>query len=122
MTVLLPAVRTERVHGEGVPCASFHCTVDHAGQGLVLAPCGDLDVAALPHLAGPLCLIGRPVEWVHLDLSRVAFMDSSGLSFLTRLQARCTQAMTRLEVAGLRAQHRQLLHLARYRLLVPASL
>ncbi|MFJ4672443.1 STAS domain-containing protein [Kitasatospora purpeofusca] len=121
MTVLLPAVRTDRVHGEGIPCTEFHCVVEHLEDGLVLAPCGDLDIAALPDLAGPLCLIGPGVGRVQLDLSTVGFMDSSGLAFLTRLQRRCAQAGARLEVAGLRPQHRRLLDLARCTLRVPAS-
>ncbi|MFD7729083.1 STAS domain-containing protein [Kitasatospora phosalacinea] len=120
MTVLLPAARTDRVHGEGVPCARFHCAVEQLGQGLALAPCGDLDRTALPLLAGPLYRIGPGTAWVHLDLSAVGFMDSSGLGFLTRLQRRCTKAGARLEVAGLRPQHIQLLDLAGYVLLVPA--
>lgn len=121
MTLQLPAVGTHRAHGEGAPCETFHCTVEHIGDGISMAPCGDLDVAALPHLAGPLCLIGPDVSLVHLDLSAVTFMDSSGLSFLTRLQSRCTRAKARLEVSGLRPQHRQFLQLARFTLLVPAS-
>ncbi|MCG6498399.1 STAS domain-containing protein [Kitasatospora sp. A2-31] len=122
MTALLPSAGAPRAHGEGAaPCTSFHCTVDHIGDGLVLTPCGDLDVAALPHLAGPLCRIGPGTRWVHLDLSAVGFMDSSGLSFLSRLQSRCARARARLEVAGLRTQHRQFLDRARFTLLVPAS-
>lgn len=121
MTVLLPAVRTDRFHGEGVPCLRFHCPVEQVGNGLALAPCGDLDRTALPLLAGPLYRIGPGTAWVHLDLSAVGFMDSSGLSFLTRLQRRCLRAGARLEVAGLRPQHLQVLDLAGYALLVPAQ-
>ncbi|WP_395293050.1 STAS domain-containing protein [Kitasatospora hibisci] len=122
MIVDLPAARTARVHRADVPCPRFHCDVWQEDGALALAPCGDLDIAALPVLAGPLCLVCPPVLRVHLDLSATGFMDSSGLNFLTRLQNRCALAGARLEVTGLRPQHRQLLDLTGYRLFVPAGL
>ncbi|MFI5533979.1 STAS domain-containing protein [Kitasatospora sp. NPDC051853] len=122
MTTPLPAVRRDHAHhGAAVPCEQFHCTVEHTGDHLLLAPCGDLDATALPRLAGPLYLIGPGTSLVHLDLAAVGFMDSSGLSLLIRARKRCARAGARLEVSGLRPQHRQLLDLLGYTLLLPAA-
>jgi anti-sigma B factor antagonist len=85
--------------------------VSDAGDGLVIALSGELDLASLPALAGAMDgLLSRPVQPVVLDLGGLTFLDSSGVGVLVRIANHFGQVRTRsatepvrrvLEVLGL---------------------
>jgi anti-sigma B factor antagonist len=60
---------------------------------------GDLDIATAPQLQRALD-DAAGADVVRLDLSRVTFMDSSGLHVLVRAHAMATTAGTRLIISG----------------------
>ncbi|MFJ8046016.1 STAS domain-containing protein [Kitasatospora sp. NPDC096147] len=122
MTTAQPADRADHAdHGAAAPHEQFHCRVERTGSALLLAPCGDLDATVLPLLTAPLELIGPGTGLVRLDLAGVGFMDSSGVSLLIRAHRRCARAGARLEVSGLRPQHRLLLNLLGHNPPLPAT-
>lgn len=94
-------------------------TTHHRPHGIVLTAEGDMDLDARPALeeaTRDLPLTGRTL---HMDLSAVSFLDSSGLTFLLALRRRVLEEGGRLRVTGLRAQPASVLRLTRtYPLLV----
>jgi anti-anti-sigma factor len=74
------------VVGEGA--AVWRLDVDEQGDHTVLRVSGDLDLETAPHLlAGAEPCLAGPGGLV-VDLSRLAFIDSSGLSALIRIYRR----------------------------------
>jgi anti-anti-sigma factor len=72
------------------PCLTVQDVVCEGRHVLVLA--GELDLASRPLLDEMLLrLIGGEVEAVVLDLSRVTFMDSTGLHAILTARALCSQ-------------------------------
>jgi anti-sigma B factor antagonist len=64
----------------------FHCTVDDAGDGTArIRPAGELDMATAPQLEASLREAHeRGVRRLVVDLRGLDFMDSTGLTLLTR--------------------------------------
>ena len=66
----------------------FHIEIRDDGPLLVLTPCGELDLASVPEVERALAAhaAGRPALVV--DLSRLTFMDSTGIRMLVELWQR----------------------------------
>lgn len=65
-------------------------------EGLVLELAGELDLAALPDLAGALDdLQTRPPQPVVLEMGNLTFLDSSGVAILVRIANHFGQVRTR---------------------------
>lgn len=63
----------------------FTCKVTTERDHVVLAPCGDLDMATVGAVERELHrLRGAGVDKIVLDLGGLTFMDSSGLHLVTR--------------------------------------
>jgi anti-sigma B factor antagonist len=85
--------------------------VEAPGDALVVELAGELDLAALAAVDGAVAaLLARPPQPVVLDLGRLTFLDSSGVTLLVRLANHFGQVRTRattqrvrrvLEVLGL---------------------
>jgi anti-anti-sigma factor len=76
---------------------------------------GDLDALSVPHLRGDLEAIVEDTDkqQVVLDLSRVDFIDSSGIGAIVFLFKRLKAQRRVLELSGVRDQPKQLLELLR---------
>ena|ERR1700730_14033600 len=94
--------------------ATFSVHSERVGQMHRLTPIGDLDIATVPVLEREFdaaCSLDQRVIMV-VDLTELAFMDSSGLKLLLQLHARCpdrlrvingSEAVERLfDIAGVR--------------------
>lgn len=57
----------------------FEVTVQRSSGTAVVQVAGELDLASAPTLADMLLELEPPCDWVILDLSRVTFIDSTGL-------------------------------------------
>ena len=81
--------------------AGLRCDVEQAGAAVVVRAAGELDVATLQSLAGPLGALdppdGRPVV---IDLTGVSFMDSTGLRLLIAENERAHDGSLRIDVAA----------------------
>jgi anti-sigma B factor antagonist len=76
---------------------SINLDVRHAEGATVLSVGGELDVSAAPSLSGELNDIIRSGEGdVVVDLSRVSFVDSTGLAVLLNALRRLTRARRRM--------------------------
>ena len=83
----------ERLH----PSGSLTGRVAEAGQRVVYEVAGDLEHASADALARRLAtLADGTVGDIHLDVSRVAFVDSVGLQVLIRLHRRLREERRRL--------------------------
>ena len=72
--------------------------LDVSGENgsLVIALAGELDLASLPAVAGPLDeLLGTEPQPVVLDLGGLSFLDSSGVAVLVRIANHFGQLRTR---------------------------
>jgi anti-sigma B factor antagonist len=57
--------------------------VSHIDGGVVVQLTGDLDMSSAPRLLQQCkSLLGSPIEHLDLDLARVSFVDSTGISAL----------------------------------------
>lgn len=64
--------------------------------GLLVALAGELDLAGLPAVAGPMDdLLSREAQPVVLDFGAVTFLDSSGVALLVRIANHFGQVRTR---------------------------
>jgi anti-anti-sigma factor len=84
----------------------FALAADSAGGHLVLRFAGELDSEAAPELRHRIDQLEVAGDTV-LDLSALAFIDSSGLGCLYRLQQRVADAGGLLEVHGAQPAVRQ---------------
>jgi anti-anti-sigma factor len=63
----------------------FSCSVTPAGEEVVVAPRGELDMATVGAVEAELRrAVRRGARNIRLDLSGLSFMDSSGLHLVTR--------------------------------------
>ena len=75
----------------------FSCASVTEAPGLArVALSGELDMATAPQLADALAKLPDGTAIVILDLSELAFMDSSGLHVIVAAQARLAQAGCRI--------------------------
>jgi anti-sigma B factor antagonist len=91
--------------GEGGSLAApFRCDVTDDGDGVVAVVQGELDLASAPELARRLeqALAGSPAT-LTLDLSALAFIDSSGLGALCQVQEEAAAQRTVLRLIGVPA-------------------
>jgi anti-anti-sigma factor len=63
----------------------FRCELGFRGGAWWLAPCGELDMAAAPHVEWPVQIACSSGDDVVVDLRGLTFMDSSGLHLIVRL-------------------------------------
>ncbi|MFF0001439.1 STAS domain-containing protein [Streptomyces avermitilis] len=75
----------------------------------VITVAGDVDLKTCPELAQAAALIPLGGKTLHVDLSGVSFMDSSGLNLLLLLRRRLQAEGGHLAVTGLRHQPTRLL-------------
>jgi anti-sigma B factor antagonist len=86
---------------------NFDVSVDHAGNVLVVAPHGEIDLATVDLVKGALERDWQPGEDVVLDLRGVEFMDTSGLRYVLELNERAARDGFELRVVrGPRAVQR----------------
>ncbi|MEW2291277.1 STAS domain-containing protein [Streptomyces sp. NPDC006743] len=76
-----------------------------------IAVSGEVDLQTCPQLAQAAFIAATENETLHLDLSGVSFMDSSGLNLLVLLRRRLQAKGGRLTVTGLQPQPAHLLQL-----------
>lgn len=95
------------VEGEG----AFAVTQGELGNGALVAPRGDIDLATVPALDEALRLAEESHKLVVLDLREVPFMDSSGLHTLIAADLRMREQGGRLVVVQGGDQIRRLLGL-----------
>ena len=79
----------------GVP-APFSVDVQRRGDALVLTPSGELDLATVPAVDAILEAEEPAPAHVVLDLSSLAFIDTSGMRLVLAQQAACERAGRRL--------------------------
>ncbi|MEU4871660.1 MULTISPECIES: STAS domain-containing protein [Streptomyces] len=84
-------------------------TTQHHPTHTVITVAGDMDLQTHPELAQAASLVPAHCTTLEMDLSGVAFMDSSGLNLLLLLRRRVRAQGGRLTVTGLRHQPRHLL-------------
>ncbi|MER6346079.1 STAS domain-containing protein [Streptomyces sp. NPDC001595] len=77
----------------------------------VITVSGEMDLGSCPELARAALVLPVDGKELHLDLSGVAFMDSSGLNLLLQLRLHVRARGGQLLVMGLRDQPAQLLRL-----------
>ena len=71
---------------DGRPHARLTVRESADGEAMTLVLGGDLDIAGVAALERPLAaLLDRAPQPLQLDLSEVAFLDSSGVAVLVRL-------------------------------------
>ncbi|WP_055489088.1 STAS domain-containing protein [Streptomyces sp. TP-A0356] len=89
-------------------------------ESTVITVAGAVDLKTCPALVRATLVIPLGGKTLQLDLSRVSFMDSSGLNLLLQLRRRLLAEGGRLVVTGLQKQPARLLHLTEtYELLIP---
>ena len=95
--------------GSTVTCAVLR---DHDIRGVLIELSGELDLAGAPEVDGVLSTVEaeRP-SLVVVDLSRLTFIDSSGLNLLVGVDARLRDRGVRLRIVRGRAQIARLLAL-----------
>jgi anti-anti-sigma factor len=84
----------------GAPLAEFGITVQRLDKTAVVHVAGELDIATTPQLADVLAALEQPCARVVLDLSDLAFIDSTGLRLTVAEHQRATQDGFDLVVAG----------------------
>jgi anti-anti-sigma factor len=75
--------------GAGGPAASVSVRAYRSGLWTVVEVAHEMDVQAIPLIAD---LVSRDAPWVVFDLSKVTFMDASGLGLLVDTQRRAVAA------------------------------
>ena len=81
----------------GVP-QPFSVDVQRRGDALVLRPVGELDLATAPAVEAILHAEDPAPAHVVLDLSTLAFMDTSGMRLVLAQQAECERAGRRFSL------------------------
>lgn len=90
----------------------FNVQANRNERGVVITVSGELDLATSPILEAALTrACAAPGDRVILDLRKVSFMDSTGLSVLVRAQLHATESSQDLAVAPGGDQVRRLLNL-----------
>jgi anti-sigma B factor antagonist len=93
---------------------TLEIVVEQAGTAAVLSPKGDVDMARSPLLRKAIgdAMKAKPARLV-LDLSSVAYMDSSGLATLVEALQNSRKASMPLLLCGLTPRVRSILEIAR---------
>lgn len=84
----------------GAPLAPFEVSIERLNGTAVVHVAGELDLATTPTLSAVLHTLEQPCDRVVLDLSELAFIDSTGLSLTVAEYHRATRDGFDLVVAG----------------------
>jgi anti-anti-sigma factor len=97
-----PPIRNGAIAGDG-STDTVSVSVGRPEPGLcILSITGELDVVAIPGLEKPLqSLFDAWPEILIVDLERLEFLGTTGLTILLQLRERAGRAGTRMHVAGL---------------------
>jgi len=91
-------------------------TIDErtVGESIVVAPVGDVDLSRSPQLQAKLAevLARRPARIV-VDLSKVPYMDSSGVATLVQGLQHCQKAGCELVIGALHPKVRSIFEIAK---------
>jgi anti-anti-sigma factor len=91
----------------------FETSVADEGSSCVVRAAGELDIASGPRLWDVLAdVISRGRDEIVLDLERVTFIDSSGLSVILRAHKTMEDRGGKVALRSLQPQTRKLLELA----------
>lgn len=91
----------------------------HHADSTVITVAGEMDLASCPALEEAVLVVSPGGRTLHLEMSGVSFMDSTGLTFLLRLRQCLLAEGGRLRVTGLQDQPASVLRLTQtYPLLV----
>lgn len=96
------------------PEADMQITTEKRGDAVVVRPVGDVDLGRSPTLRRELQAVqeSRPARMI-VDLSQVAYMDSSGVATLVEALQMARRASTRLVVCCLNDRVRSIFEIAR---------
>lgn len=101
---------------------TFTVTVERLSGLTLITVTGELDLLTLPAVEDAAVAVPFGGKVLHVDLSGVSFMDSSGLNLLLRLRRRMREESGCLVVSGLQEQPAGLLRLTEtYELLTAAG-
>ncbi len=78
--------------------APFSIDVSRVGDALLVVPAGEIDIATVPAVREALNQRPADTDLLVLDLSRVDFMDTSGLQLLVEQMRDCESGPHRLAV------------------------
>jgi anti-anti-sigma factor len=95
----------------GEPMSEFTVLTQQHPDHAVITVRGELDLQTSPQLARAVFVIPLGGKPLHLDLSGVSFMDSSGLNLLVLLHRRLQAEGGLLAVTGLQPQPTRLLQI-----------
>ncbi|WP_170198391.1 STAS domain-containing protein [Streptomyces chryseus] len=96
-------------------------TVEQHPNLTVISVTGEMDLQTTPAVEEAALVLPLGARTLHLNLSEVSFMDSSGLNLLLRLRRRMHTQAGHLMLSGLQEQPASLLHLTEtYELLTAA--
>ncbi|MFF3341396.1 STAS domain-containing protein [Streptomyces flavidovirens] len=100
----------------------FTVTVDQQPDLAVITMAGEMDLVTVPAVEKAALLVPPGAKTLHLEMSGVSFMDSSGLNLLLRLRRRMHTEAGRLVLSGLQEQPAGVLRLTEtYELLTKAE-
>ena len=95
-------------HGLGI----LGVTADPVPGGISVRVTGEMDIATAPHLVATVRSLSRPdMQHVWLDLSRLTFIDGSGLAALVQVRRLVDCRGGRLSVHGISPLVRRLLNI-----------
>jgi anti-anti-sigma factor len=104
------------------PSGVFAARIEEEGDSLVIRPAGELDLATLPTLEDSLrTALGRDGSPVILDLSALAFIDSTGIAVLVRESRASRENGARLSIRGAPAAVRRTFELMGVESLLPLA-
>ncbi len=84
------------------------------GESLVLQPEGDIDLSRSPQLQARLAeALGRKPARIVVDLSKVPYMDSSGVATLVQGLQHCQRAGCELVIGSLHPKVRSIFEIAK---------
>lgn len=91
--------------------AEFQVEVRREGSAAIIAISGELDLASGPRLEEELLALDEDVRLVVVDLRRLEFMDSTGLSIIVRAHQRLAEQERELSLVRGSPQVQRLLDL-----------
>ncbi len=87
----------------------FRCDLSYAGDGVVVAVRGELDLQNAPRMLREVdAVFEHAVSSLTVDLARVTFVDSSGLATLVAVQHRALQRDIAFELTSVPEQTKRI--------------
>lgn len=97
-----------------MPGDSMTITERTAGTSIVLEPEGDIDLSRSPQLQAKLAeVLDRKPRRIVVDLSKVPYMDSSGVATLVQGLQHCQRAGCELVIGALHPKVRSIFEIAK---------